>query len=774
MLPAGNPQRSSRRRFLIPRGTEAWGWAVASIPIALSVFFIRYIGPVADGWAFRFGLDWFPSLGVSFSFYLDGLSLLFALLITLIGALVVLYAGAYMAEEKHSGRFFVYLLAFMAAMLGTVLADNAITLFLFWEMTTVTSYLLIGFNHREAVSRAAARQALLVTGGGGLALLTGLVLLTQVSGESEISALLLQGEDVKAHAAYPAILTLVLIGAFAKSAQVPFHFWLPNAMAAPTPVSAYLHSATMVKAGIYLMARLHPVLGGTPAWEAALTTVGGLTVVAGAYMAVTRTDMKQVLAYSTVGALGLFTLLLGVGSPSAVAAALLYLTAHALYKGGLFMVAGILRHETGIGEADALGGLWRAMPLTALAGGLAFLSKAGLPPFVTFLAKEETFAATLSAGLSTPLSWAITGAVLLVSISFVAAGAIVGILPFFGRRTRPDGDHREVSFTFFLGPLTLSLAGLAAGIFHKPLETWILSPAAAAVLGAPPDIHMTLLPHADLKLVLSGVAVAAGLIVYRLWSHRFRTVVSRLDVSDRMGPEAAYNFALRSVRFAGLLVGCRLQNGRLRQYLLLVTVAALALVGGPLLQMGIPRIGSAASAYPHELGLAGIMLAAVVLVTTARSRMTAIAALGALGYGMTLFFFLFSAPDLAMTQLGIETLSVILLVLAIYRLPSRSRFIGSERRLLHGAAALTAGAAVTVLMVHVLSRPATDRIGGYFLENSYRLAHGKNVVNVILVDFRGIDTLGEITVLSLAALGVYAILRLVPRGEKSRNERSAS
>jgi len=737
--------------------------------------FIRFIGPVADGRAFRYGFEWFPSLGVSFSFYLDGLSLLFALLITLIGALVVLYAGAYMAEEKHPGRFFVYLLAFMVAMLGAVLADNAITLFLFWEMTTVTSFLLIGFEHRKEVSRAAALQALLVTGGGGLVLLAGLVLLTQVAGETQISALLLKGDAIRSHAAYPAILTLVLIGAFAKSAQVPFHFWLPNAMAAPTPVSAYLHSATMVKAGIYLMARLHPVLGGTPAWEIALTAVGGLTVLTGAYMAVTHTDLKHVLAYSTVGALGLFTLLLGLGTAPAVTAALLYLLAHALYKGGLFMVAGILHHETGIREAESLGGLWRAMPVTALAAGLAFLSKSGLPPFVTFLAKEETFGATLSTPFPTLGSWIITGAVVLVSLSFVTAGAIVGVMPFFGGSAKPDGDHHEVSPTFFLGPLALALAGLAAGFLHNPLETWILSPAVAAVRGEAPDLHLTLLPPPNLKLALSGLAVAAGLGVYRFWSRRFRRAVAWFDVSDRMGPEATYDIVIRGVRAMGDVVARRLQSGNLRRYLLVAAIAALMLMGGPLLEQGLSvPVDAAGPAYLHELGLAGIMLAATVLVVVARSRMTAIAALGVLGYGMALFFLLFSAPDLAMTQLGIETLSVILLVLAVYRLPPRQRFAERWGSLVQAAAALAVGGMVAVLMAAVLSRPAADRIGAYFLENSYKLAHGKNVVNVILVDFRGLDTLGEITVLALAAMGVYALLRLIPRKEKPGKERGAA
>jgi multicomponent Na+:H+ antiporter subunit A len=642
-------------------------------------------------------------------------------------------------------------------------------------MTTVTSFLLIGFEHREEASRSAALQALLVTGGGGLTLLAGLVLLTQVTGETGISALLLKGEAVKAHAAYPAILTLVLLGAFAKSAQVPFHFWLPNAMAAPTPVSAYLHSATMVKAGIYLMARFHPVLGGTPAWEITLTAVGGLTVLTGAYMAVTHTDLKHVLAYSTVGALGLFTLLLGLGTAKAVTAALLYLLAHALYKGGLFMVAGILHHETGIREAESLGGLWRAMPVTALAAGLAFLSKSGLTPFVTFLAKEETFAATLSTPFPAVWSWIITGAVVLVSISFVTAGAIVGVMPFFGGEKKPDGDHHEASLTFFIGPLVLAAAGLAFGFLHKPLEHWILSPAVAAVRGEVPDLHMVLLPHPNLKLALSGLAIAAGLAIYWFWTQRFRRAVTWFDVSDRLGPEATYRHLIRGVHGGGWIVGCHLQSGNLRRYLLLVVMASLVLVGIPLLQMDLSLpVGRNLSAYPHELALAVIMLVATVLVVMARSRMTAIAALGVVGYGMALFFLLFSAPDLAMTQFGIETLSVILLVLVVYRLPPRKRFIGWWGRSIHAVAALAVGAMVVGLMAHVLARSGGDRIGSYFLENSYDLAHGRNVVNVILVDFRGFDTMGEITVISIAALGVYALLRLVPRTEKRGEEGPAS
>jgi multicomponent Na+:H+ antiporter subunit A len=371
------------------------GWIAAALPAGLTLYFGSLIGPIAAGQRLVVAYPWVPSLGVILSFQVDGLSLLFALLISGIGTLVMVYSGGYLAGHHQLGRFFAIILAFMAAMLGLVLADNLLLLFAFWELTSLTSYLLIGFEHERPAARAAALQALLVTGAGELAMLAGLILLGQVGGSLELSQLLTRGEAIRADALYPAILLLILAGALTKSAQVPFHFWLPNAMEAPTPVSAYLHSATMVKVGIYLLARLSPVLGGTPSWQLVLTMVGTATMLVGAWLAVRHTDLKRILAYSTLSALGTLVMLLGIGSAYAATAAVAFLFGHALYKGALFLVAGAIDHETGTREVDRLGGLRGAMPITAAAAGLAALSMAGLPPFFGFIGKELSYEAVL-------------------------------------------------------------------------------------------------------------------------------------------------------------------------------------------------------------------------------------------------------------------------------------------------------------------------------------------------------------------------------------------
>ncbi len=374
-------------------------------------------------------LSWAPSLGLSLSFNLDGLGLLFALLITAIGTLVVLYASQYLEGHPQAGRFYASLFAFMGAMLGVALSDNVLTLFVFWELTGFTSFLLIGFEHERDDARSAALQALIVTGAGGLALLAAGVLLFDVSGTTSLSAMASSRAPIVAHPFYAAIATLTLLAAFTKSAQVPFHFWLPNAMAAPTPVSAYLHSATMVKAGVYLMARMTPILGATTLWTTAVTAAGAATMVVGAYRSVQETDLKRILAYSTVSALGVLTMLLGVGTREAIAAALVYLVAHACYKGALFLVAGAIDHETGTREITALAGLRRAMPLTAVAGGAAALSMAGVPLTLGFVGKDGAYEALLHGG-----GWSAWLLILtvLASILLGLAGLLAGVLPFRG------------------------------------------------------------------------------------------------------------------------------------------------------------------------------------------------------------------------------------------------------------------------------------------------------------------------------------------------------
>ncbi|HEU5462661.1 MAG TPA: proton-conducting transporter membrane subunit, partial [Candidatus Binatia bacterium] len=410
---------------------DARGWLFALVPAGLTIYFANFVPAISAGEVMTFSHEWSPSLGLTLSFLVDGLSLLFALLISGIGALILIYAGSYLAGHPHLGRFYAFILLFMASMLGLVLCDNLLVLFVFWELTSISSYFLIGFDHEREAARAAALQALLVTGGGSLALLAGILLLGLAGGSLEVSALLANAEVVRASNLYVPIVLLVLAGAFTKSAQVPFHFWLPGAMEAPTPVSAYLHSATMVKAGVYLLARLSPVLGGTELWLHTLSAVGAVTMVTGAYLALRQTDLKLILAYLTVSALGILILFLGIGTTQAIAAAMVFLLAHALYKGALFLVAGIVDHETGTRDVNKLGGLRSAMPITAMAAGLAALSLAALPPTLGFIGKEMLLEATLAANGAGPI---LTVALVLASIIFVATAGIVGVRPFFGKK----------------------------------------------------------------------------------------------------------------------------------------------------------------------------------------------------------------------------------------------------------------------------------------------------------------------------------------------------
>ena len=493
---------------------DSVGWVLAVLPAGLTIYFAQFLGPVAAGETLSFSTEWVPALGIALSFYVDGLSLLFALLISFIGTFIVLYAGAYLKGHADLGRFMMFLLMFMGSMLGLVLSNNVVTLFVFWELTSITSFLLIGFNHDKARSRRAALQALVVTGGGGLALLAGLLLMAQAGGAMELSTLLADGDVLRDHPWYLAILVLVLAGAFTKSAQVPFHFWLPNAMEAPTPVSAYLHSATMVKAGVYLLARMNPGLGGTEVWQIALMTFGGATLITGAVLALRNTDLKLMLAQTTVASLGLLVFLIGIGEPLAIQAAMAYLFAHSMFKGALFMVAGSVDHGTGTRELSRLSGLGRVMPFTAVAGGLAALSMSGLAPFIGFIAKEWIYKGTLDGGVPLLLTAvAIAGNGLMFAVAF-----LVGFKPFFGKPGDTPHKPHEGSIGLWVGALTLAVLGLFFGLFSNITESQFVGPAAIAVAGMPMAVDLYLWGGFKAPVVASIITVALGLLLF--WQGR--------------------------------------------------------------------------------------------------------------------------------------------------------------------------------------------------------------------------------------------------------------
>lgn len=736
------------------------GWILASLPFALTVYFVSHIGPLAQGETFRGAFSWIPYLGINLTFLLDGLSLLFCLLITGIGTLVVIYSGGYLAGHPELGRFHAYILMFMASMLGVVLSDNAIALFVFWELTSLSSFFLIGFDHEREAARVAALQALLVTGLGGLALMAGLLLMGQIYGTLELTGMMAQGGGpLQASPLFLPILLLVLAGAFTKSAQFPFHIWLPNAMEAPAPVSTYLHAATMVKAGVYLMARVNPLFTGSEAWFWMLVGAGAVTMLLGAWLAMVQSDLKRILAYSTVSALGTLTLLLGLGTSRAAEAAMAYLLVHGLYKGALFLTAGAVDHGTGTRDVHEMGGLRKAMPLTALAAGLAALSMAGIPPFFGFVGKEAIYVAALGSPEAQGL---VTAASLIANLLFVAIGIIVGIRPFFGELQETPHHPHEGPIELWLGPLLLGALGLAAGLLPGFVGHDFVRQAASGVLGRGTDVHFALWHGWSTAVALSLATYAAGLAVFGA-----RRAVSRwlARVSDGLspaGPARGYFHALDgTLGLAGSATRV-LQSGYLHRYLLFVLLTTVGLAGYTLFfraRVSWPEGLSDVRFY--EAALVVVMLAAALAAIQSRARLATVIALGVVGYGVGLIFLFFGAPDLAMTQILVETLTVILFVLVFYRMPSFEILTRSGgKRWLDAAAALASGALMTALVltaVHVQWQPS---IASYFSEHSYSLARGRNIVNVILVDFRGFDTLGEITVLSVAAIGVYGLLKL--------------
>ncbi|MCG5511663.1 putative monovalent cation/H+ antiporter subunit A [Ectothiorhodospira shaposhnikovii] len=735
------------------------GWALAALPAVLFIYFASFLPALreADGGRIIMEYDWIPSLGIQLTFLVDGLSLLFALLISGIGFFVVAYAGRYLEGHRDLGRFYVLILAFMASMLGLVLSSNLISLFVFWELTSITSYLLIGYNHEDAKARKSALQGLFVTVAGGLALLTGLVMMALVGGSYELHELLTSGDIFREHDWYLAILLLVLLGCFTKSAQYPFHFWLPNAMAAPTPVSAYLHSATMVKAGVYLMARLNPSLGGTEAWMLLLGLFGAVTMFVGIFLSLRSTGVKQVLAYSTVMALGTLTMLIGVGTETAMLAAMAFLLAHSLYKGALFLVAGILDHEAGCKDFLQTGGLRRALPVTTVFAGLAALSLAGVLPMFGFVAKELLFEAVLEApalaGLFSVLA-------VISAVMVVAVAAIVGIRPWYGPRAdTPKVPAHEAPPALLAGPVVLAslglLFGLGAGLVDQGLIAW----AAAAVYGAPVSPYLSLWHGFNLPLLLSGVSLALGLLLYLNWE-RFRRVTGFMEVVNRYGPEAAYEKTMAGMVWLSEWQTRVLQNGYLRYYLLTILISTVGLVMVTLLTRTDVHIDLDLSGIlVHEAFIVAVLLMAALVSVTTRSRLGAVASLGVVGFCVALIYVLFSAADVGITQVLVETLTVIMLVLVLFRLPGFLGLTPMVLRVRDAIIALAVGAMMAVLKLAASTTQYADSISAYFIQESQPSGYGRNIVNVILVDFRALDTLGEIVVLALAAVGVYAMIK---------------
>jgi multicomponent Na+:H+ antiporter subunit A len=739
------------------------GALLTLVPAGFFVYLANMIAPIAKGEVLLLSYTWFPSLDININFVVDGLSLTFALIISGIGAIIVFYASGYLHGHKKLARFYGYLLFFMTSMLGVVLSDNIIALFIFWELTSISSYLLIGFNHESERSRYAALQALLVTGGGGLALMAGLIIMGNVGGSYNISELIAQSSVIVGHSLYLPILILVLLGAFTKSAQFPFHFWLPNAMEAPTPVSAYLHSATMVKAGVFLLARFNPILSGTDVWHITLTVFGGITMLMGASMAVGQNDLKRILAYTTVSALGIMVFLIGLGGPYAITAAITFLVVHSMYKGGLFLVAGAIDHETGTRDIRRLGGLKAHLPLIFLGAILAAFSYSGIPPFLGFVAKELVYETTAHFAVNPII---LTVVAVLTNMFLVATAIMVGVKPFFGKYLETPKHPHHAPLTLWLGPVLLGLLGLALGVVPSWISKGLIGPSVDAI-ALTDGVKLALWHGFTPILALSVLTLVGGVGLYYL-SGTIKKQQAFFDKLAEFGPEEGYKALLKGlVTFSSKQTNF-FQNGYLRHYFYWILTTFMLLVLYTIYSKELYTFLKVdfSGIYFYEALLVIIMLLASYSAIKSKTVLSSVASLGIVGYGIALIFSFFSAPDLALTQFSIETLTVILLVLIVYKVPKFTDFSPLRNRRRDAVLSIAAGLTITLLVMLVLNMPADSYISSYFLENSYVKAHGRNVVNVILVDFRGFDTMGEITVLTLAAIGVYTLLRFRNGGVK--------
>ncbi len=738
--------------------------AVIALPTALFAWFCTLLPAVSAGTPLYWKLDWLPQHGITFGFLVDGLSLLFALLITGIGALIFLYASEYMRGYPQFGRFTSFLVAFMLSMLGVVLSENLITLFIFWELTGITSFLLIGYSHEDPTARRSALQALLVTGAGALAMLAGFVLLGEASGTYSLRELLSHPGALTDHPHYSWILFLILAGAFTKSAQFPFHFWLPNAMAAPTPVSAYLHSATMVKAGVFLLARMAPILGGTEAWTLTLVGFGAVTTVYASVLALTRTDLKQVLAYTTVMALGACVLFLGLpavtadGEVSAAAiAAIALILVHALYKAALFMVAGAIEHSTGTRDLRRLGGLRRAMGPTFVAAILAAISMAGLPPAIGFVGKEMLY----TSALGSTLGWFAFAAIFSASAMVVTASMLVAVAPFFGGRSDAAEVSHSPSWQLWSGPYALGVVGIAAGLVASQTAELLILPAASVVAPLPEQFEVGLWHGFSPLLLLSLATWGFGAAVYWQRSVVLRAISAGVDRLPVTGDQA-YDGAMNGIARLAYELTRQLQSGIQRRYILTVFSTLALAVGVTLVVKNAAQLPSTLPSAPFiEWMLAALIAASALTTILARTRLLAICALGTAGTAASLIFLLLGAPDVAMAQLMIETLVVVIVAIILLKLPDFSQEIRSSRakRWRDAAVSLAVGSVTTIVLLSVTAKAPQRGLTDYFERMAVPGGHGRNIVNVILVEFRALDTLGEISVLVMAGAAICALSR---------------
>lgn len=738
--------------------------AMAGALTATALGLLLYLAPqVFAGETLVVSWAWMADLGLYFSLRLDGLGLLFGLLILGIGLLVILYAAYYLSPKDSMPKFFSYMMLFMGAMLGVVLSENMILLLMFWELTSLSSFLLVSYWRHRADARQGARMALAVTGGGGLCLLAGILLLGEIVGSYELSVVLASADLIQSHDLYAPALILILLGAFTKSAQFPFHFWLPHAMAAPTPVSAYLHSATMVKAGVFLLARMHPALAGSDLWFYLVTGAGLTTLVFAAYVALFKHDLKGLLAYSTISHLGLITLLFGFGTPLAAVAGVFHIINHATFKASLFMAAGIIDHEAGTRDMRRLNGLFKFMPYTAVLAMVAAASMAGVPLLNGFLSKEMFFVETLHLQRFGDWAWLIPALATIAGIFAVAYSLRFIHDVFFNGEPKdlpktPHEPPRWMKVPVEVLVVLCLLVGMLPAFTVGPL----LAAAASGVLQAPlPDYSLAIWHGFNTAIMMSLIALVGGGLFY-LSRHKLFALHDKL-LPNEFGAKQIFDLMVKGLVSLAQAITRLLENGSLQRYMALLVGSAVVVGVYAALQHGAMSFDFADSKMPINavsvVASIAFIIAALTTVLFHRNRLSTLLMLGVVGLFVSLTFVYFSAPDLALTQLSVEVVTIILLLLALHFLPQEVKADSSSaRRLRDILLAGTAGMGIAALTWAILTAPFAT-LSGFYLEQSVPGGGGKNVVNVILVDFRGFDTFGEITVLAIAAIGIHALLQ---------------
>ena len=769
----GLPFAGSILAALLPanaRKLEAW--LAGFIAIVCGTLVFAELPGIYAGDVTKTVFSWMPSLGVNFTLRMDGYSWLFAMIITSMGALIVLYARYYLSPQDPAPRFFSFFLAFMGSMLGVVLSGNLIQMVVFWELTSLSSFMLIAYWHHRLDARRGARMSLTITGAGGLCLLAGILMLGHVVGSYDLDAVLESGDLIRNHPWYLTTLILIALGTLSKSAQFPFHVWLPNAMAAPTPVSAYLHSATMVKAGVFLLARFWPIMSGTEEWAYIIGGAGLCSLVLGAYAATFQMDMKGVLAYSTISHLGLITLLLGLNSNLALVAAVFHMINHATFKASLFMAAGIVDHETGTRNLGRLSGLYRSMPITAVLAVVAAASMAGIPLLNGFLSKEMFFAETVFSGGNGLSQWGLPLAAIIAGAFSVAYSLRFLLQVFFGPPPRdlPRAPH-EPPLRMLIPSAVLVLTCLVVGMLPSLTVGPFLHNATQAILGqAMPAYDLRIWHGFNLPLFMSFLALLGGVLLVYLLGYRARP--DRAPLIYRLDGRRTFEFVLESLDTAADFLLGWARSSRLQPQLLLIILSTFFVAMLPLLHGGWwkPELSTSINPFFALMWIAGAACAIGAARQAKYHRAVSLLLSGGAGLVTALTFAWLSAPDLALTQLAVEVVTIVLLLLGLRWLPPRvegddeqpvlqNKVQAFIRRFRDLIIAIISGAGLSAIAYAILTRPHPSGISSFFVQQSIPQGGGANVVNVILVDFRGFDTFGEITVLGIVALTVYALLR---------------